>query len=318
LVSTPAHEFRIEKIDNYNGYIGCVTVPNHTVYVRRNGKAAFNGQTQRQFDALGRIWENLQRGSKTDWTLPAIQLSEKGEIEVINLEPLRKESAYYANLINLFIGIIATVYRFPVHRLGYKISGTQRDMRPDIPKSLEESDDTGLPVLLLHIENLINIYLLRRWPHLKFEFTHKSPKEDARLYEAQVLSMTWGEKRQLVGLKSIKAKSPLAKEVAELLELAPVDPSMSGIWQSILAAKTKGLQMDASVDPVTPTGQGGSESKTGSNFTSNKDPAKSEAHGAVSGVRRDSKTEAERAEVAKPKPPGLGRQQPSGLGRVDY
>src|SRR6185312_5167199 len=32
--------------------------------------------TQRQFDALGRVWENLQRGSRTDWTLPAIQLSE--------------------------------------------------------------------------------------------------------------------------------------------------------------------------------------------------------------------------------------------------
>jgi hypothetical protein len=46
--------------------------------------------SQRQFDALGKIWDNLQNGKYTDWTLPVIQLSEKGSIEILKLPKLKK------------------------------------------------------------------------------------------------------------------------------------------------------------------------------------------------------------------------------------
>ena len=259
--------------------------------------------TQRQFDALGRIWDNMQRGNRTDWTLPALQLSEKGEIEIINLEPLRKEPAYYNNLINLFMGALATLYGVPVHRLGYKISGTERDSRPDTPKSLQTDEDTGLPALLTHIEIFYNTYILsNRWPHLKLVFTGKSPKEDARLYEQQTLSMTWNEKRQSVGLPKIEDTMEIEEDydelVARLMGNAPVDPGMAGIYQSMIAALAKGGAFGG-----VPEGEGGAgdgkapkkgkgKIKTpGARFPSKKDPAISEEHGHMSGVRRDSKTE---------------------------
>jgi hypothetical protein len=254
--------------------------------------------TQRQFDALGRIWDNLQRGQRTDWTLPAIQLSEKGEIEVINLEPLRKEPAYYNNLINLFMGALATVYTIPVHRLGYKISGTERDSRPDTPKSLQEDQDVGLPAILTHLELVINNYLIHdRWPHLKFVFTGKSTKEDAREYEAKILSMTFDEKRTSTGLrpyeKVFKAKGEEEKLVAKLMANAPMDPGLAGIYQSMIAALAKGGVFGTPIPAggAGGAGGGGDLPTKGARMTSKKDPAKSETHGHMSGVRRDSKLE---------------------------
>lgn len=43
--------------------------------------------TQRQFDALGRIWDSLQKGENIDWTLPCLQLSEKGDIGILSIDP---------------------------------------------------------------------------------------------------------------------------------------------------------------------------------------------------------------------------------------
>jgi hypothetical protein len=272
--------------------------------------------TQRQFDALGRIWDNLQRGQRADWTLPAIQLSEKGEIEVINLEPLRKEPAYYNNLINLFMGALATIFRVPVHRLGYKISGTERDSRPDTPKSLQTEEDVGLPALLTHLELLINDYLIKdRWPLLKFVFTGKSPKEDARLYEAQILAMTYNEKRASVGLKPYEKIVDFgdiegADLISELMGAAPVDPGMAGIYQSVIAGLAKGgafgMPMAGGEGGGGNSGGTGKIKTSGSRFTSKKDPAVSETHGHASGVRRDSKTE-DKTATAK-QPPNLRRR----------
>lgn len=255
--------------------------------------------TQRQFDALGRIWDNLQRGARTNWTLPAIQLSEKGEIEVINLEPLRKEPAYYANLVNLFMGALATVYRIPVHRLGYKISGTERDSRPDTPKALADDDDIGLPPLLGHIEELINDYLISsRWPHLRFFFTGKSTKEDARLYEAHMLSMTVDGRRRLIGLPSYEEELPNDADedmmiAARWMGMAPLDVASVPIYQSIIAAFAKsgtfGIPIPTSTGPGGGSGGGGKQDAPKAPMIPKKDPAKSEAHGHMSGVRRDSK-----------------------------
>ncbi len=263
--------------------------------------------TQRQFDALGRIWDNLQRGARNSWTLPAIQLSEKGEIEVINLEPLRKEPAYYSNLINLFMGALSTVYRIPVHRLGYKISGTERDSRPDTPKSLADDDDIGLPALLGHIEILLNTYFVsNRWPHLRFTFTGKSTKEDARLYEAHMLAMTVDGRRRLIGLPSYEEDLPRGADedmvkAARWMGMAPVDPAGIAVYQSLIAAFTKGGAFG-----IVPTAGEGGEGKTdipGPRMTPKKDPAESEKHGHMSGVRRNSKME----DSSQKKPPNLRR-----------
>lgn len=271
--------------------------------------------TQRQFDALGRIWDNLQRGNRADWTLPAIQLSEKGEIEVINLEPLRKEPAYYNNLINLFMGALSTVFRIPVHRLGYKISGTERDSRPDTPKSLQEDQDVGLPAILTHLEILINNYLIHdRWPHLKFVFTGKSTKEDAREYEAKILAMTFDEKRIATGLrpyeKVFKAKGEEEKLVAKLMANAPMDPGLAGIYQSMIAALAKGGVFGVPDMGMGGAGGGGEMPHKGARMTSKKDPAKSETHGHMSGVRRDSKLE-------NPKLPKTETTKPTKKGDIE-
>jgi hypothetical protein len=265
--------------------------------------------TQRQFDALNRIWDNLQRGNRTDWTLPAIQLSEKGEIQLISFEPLRSETAYYANLINLFMGALCTIYAIPTHRLGYKISGTERDSRPDTPKSLQEEEDMGLPALLGHLEILINDYLIKnRWPHLRFSFTGKTPKEDARLYEVNLLTKTADERRQMVGdppFESTLPKDATEMEVliARLMGMSPVDPIGATIYQGLIASMAKAGMFNALLGLPMPGGGGGEGGKgggtgqsglgniQGANFKPKKDPAVSEQHGHTSGVRRTSHTQ---------------------------
>lgn len=260
--------------------------------------------TQRQFDALGRMWENMQRGSQNEWSLPAIQMSEKGAIDIINLEPLRKEPVYYNNLINLFMGAFATLYCIPPHRLGYKISGTERDSRPDGSKSLQDEEDKGLPVLLDNLEFLINDYILsNKWPQLKFEFTGKTPKEDARLYEVSLLTKTVDERRQMVGdppyieLLS-KDATEMEEMIARLMGMAPVDPVPQAVYQSVLAALAKAGAFNIILGLG--TGEEGGEGGPGASglgdlpgprIDNKKDPAKLKDHGHQSGVRRDSKKE---------------------------
>ena len=202
------------------------------------------------------------------------------------------------------MGALATIFDIPVHRLGYKISGTERDSRPDTPKSLQVDEDIGLPALLTHFEIMYNSYILsNRWPHLKLVFTGKSPKEDARLYEAQTLAMTLDEKRKSVGLQKyvdcIEVEDENDELVGRLMGNAPVDTSLSGIYQSIIAALAK-----AGAFGGVPEGEGGAGDgkspkkgkgkeikKPGARFPSKKDPAESEKHGHMSGVRRDSASE---------------------------
>ena len=64
------------------------------------------------------------------------------------------------------------------------------------------------------------------------------------------------------------------KKILRLLGKAPVDPALTGVYQSIVQAV------------LAPKAAEGGEK--GAAFTSKKDPARAEDHGHLSGVRRDS------------------------------
>jgi hypothetical protein len=143
--------------------------------------------------------------------------------------------------------------------------------------------------LLTAIEGLINDYLIfPKWPHLHFKFSAKSPKEDARAYELKVLSLTVDERRALSdrGTLEDSVEDPTAKEIARIMGSAPCDPGLVGAFQSIATAiiAAKNAAKEA-------------ESTPGAAFPAKKDPAASEEHGHMSGVRRDSAAEKESAEA---------------------
>jgi hypothetical protein len=140
--------------------------------------------------------------------------------------------------------------------------------------------------LLTHIEQFVNPYIIAtRYPHLRLVFRGKTPKEDARAYEARKNAQTWGEARKEAGIVPLEslAEGEDLKKIARLMSIAPIEPNLSGIFQSIAAAFIKG-ESDAK-DAATP----------GNRMTSSVDPALSEQHGKPSGVRRDSRAEGRRA-----------------------
>lgn len=299
-----SYNFQMEKIPHYSKKIGCVSVPNGTLYVRRKNKPTWCGNS--------RAWNNLQRSPRNDWSLPVMQVSDKGGIEILPLEALRGNEGYYTHLMNLFFGAFSAVYRFPVHRLGYKISGTNSDPKRDWPRTFLGDEDEGLAPLLMHLESLINDYLIwSRWPHLQFVFTAKSPREDARLYEARMLAMSLDEKRREVGLPKYAdmVDNETAKAVAEIMGLAPVDPVLTGVYSTIINA----LARVGSAGIIEISGKKESGLKTprseqtpaiGPSALSKKDPAKSEDHGHMSGVRRDSRREKNKNPAPGAKPNG--------------
>jgi hypothetical protein len=65
-----------------------------------------------------------------------------------------------------------------------------------------------------------------------------------------------------------------------LMEFAPMDPNLSSTFGTIVSTFFKGESSGASA-----------ESPKGNLMTSKRDPAKSESHGHLSGVRRDSAAE---------------------------
>ena len=70
----------------------------------------------------------------------------------------------------------------------------------------------------------------------------------------------------------------------ELMELCPLDPNQSGVFQAAISAFIKGEAKEGEL-----AGEVGE--KKGNTMQSKKDPARSEAHGATSGVRRNSAAE---------------------------
>jgi hypothetical protein len=240
---------------------------------------------QKQIDILSRIWVNLKRGVQKQWAVPVIPLPKDGKIEVVDLSRLKGMDAYYENWINMVAGLFCAMYRFPPHRLGYFTSGKGRDNRPpETPSTTSptaELDDPYISVLLQHVENMINPYILwTRWPHLQFSFTGKSPKEDAREYEAMTLASTENERRALSDqqpLESLAGGDENMKKLLQIMGAAPVDPAMAGIYQSALTT-VFGCQEKEGDQP-------------GALMSHKKDPARAEDHGHSSGVRRDSAAE---------------------------
>lgn len=237
--------------------------------------------TQKQLDLLNRMWTNLKKGITKAWSLPVIGLSgTDSKIEIIKLNDVHGMEAYYKDFMNMLAGALCTVYRFPVKRLGYRISGHGHDTQPnpDAGKIVDE-DDPGLAPLLIHLECLINEYLIwSRWPNLRFAFNGKSPKEDARKYEAKMNARTWAEQRKDAGLEPLtKLAEPWLKDLAEIMELAPADPGKTSMFQSLAASFLEPEKKD--------------QAAPGAEIQPKKDPARSREHGHESGVRRDSASE---------------------------
>lgn len=255
-----------------------------------NGILTLSGGTvtQRQLDVINRIWTNLKQGITKSWALPVIGLSGDGKLELIDMSNIKGKEVYYQDFMNMIAGAFCTIYRFPVRRLGYRISGKGKDSEPwkEGDTALVDDDDPGLAPLLIHLENVINEYLVwSRWPHLRVRFTGKNPKEDAREYQARKLAMTYGESRKAAGMDPLikVATTPETKIIAEIMDMAPVDPNLAAVYQTVVAP------IIASKFEPTDTGQ--QKKEPGARMSSQKDPVRSETHGHMGGVRRDSAAE---------------------------
>ena len=241
------------------------------------------GWVQRQLDILTRVWNNMLSGITKRWSVPALVVPKDGDISILDLSDIRGKEAYYQDFMNLSIGAFCTVFRFPPHRLGYKASGKGPDSEMPNQTAMERIDeeDIGKEELLDHIELMINEYLLSsRFPHLRFEFTGKNQKSDAREYEERQLAMTMRERRANVGLGSLEDAAKESKDeaiiaVGKAMDMAPIDPGVAGIFQALISSQgltNKGVGPEGRIDPKI-------------------DPAASEEHGGISGVRRDSAAE---------------------------
>jgi hypothetical protein len=246
------------------------------------------GWVQRQVDALTRMWRNLKTGITKALALPVLAAPQNGDVKVVDFSPVVGKEALYQDLLNIMIGCFCAMYRFPVQRLGYRASGQRKPTEVDSESPIKalDDDDPGRIALLTHLASLINQHFIwPRWPNLKFVWTGLHPKEDAREYEFRRNALTWKEARAEADLPELKSvvKGDELKELVELMEMAPIDPNLSGIFQAIASAKFK-AESDQEM-----------MAQQGATMQSKKDPAKSEAHGHTSGVRRDSHAEKQSA-----------------------
>ena len=245
----------------------------------------------KQLDVLSRMWANLKRGTSKTWALPVIPMPKDGKLEVLDLSQLKGNDAYYQDLTNMLGGLYCAISQYPVSRLGYRSSGRGPDNNPkdhQTSGTLVDEADPGLPGFLGFLERHINEYLIwSRWPRLQARFQGKNPKEDARAYEAQMLSSTWDEKRALTDKCSVMdlAKSPEQKEVMEIMCLAPVDPNLASTFMATIQM-IRGQAAAAAA--------GGKQNE----MVSKRDPGVSLEHGHEGGVRRNSAAERKSAAAA--------------------
>ena len=272
-----------------------------------NGMFVFygSGWVRRTLDYLARLMTNAKRGITKSWTLPFLVAPADGKVEMIDFSRIKGSEAYYQDFINMMIGACCSVFRFPSSRLGYRISGRGPDTvfnLKDTGITAQDEADPGREPLLGHLEHVMDIIVKSRWPHLKFQFHGKSPKEDAREYEMRMMSMTQDERRKAVGLPSLEKslskeeqKDEMMVKLMRIMGKAPVDSGQAGIYQNLAVAAMGGKSGGSS-------GGGNPEAM----FPGKQDPALSEDHGHMSGVRRRSKKE-EATQPGKQKKQGLTR-----------
>jgi len=242
------------------------------------------GFTQKVLNVMQRLWTNMKKGVSKSWIMPVMRAPADGSIEFVDLSRIKGQDAFFREWINMLVGALCLTYQFPVHRFGYHISGTSRgDEKPDQPPEWIDQDDPGLLVLLQHLETVINNYILStRYPSLQFVFSGKSPREDAREYDARRLAMTVDDRRSAADFPTWEESLPKGateeeKQVARLFGMAPVDPGLTSLYATIVSTLLK-----TSVEQ---------EKVEGAPFNSTQDPVASEHHGHTSGTRRDSARE---------------------------
>lgn len=317
LKTSPMQSFDMVKT-TYKGKIGCVSVPNGTLYVRRNGKAAWCGNTrnsipngmlllkgdywnQEQIDALMREWTNMKRGISKLWGMPVMAIPEESEVELMQFMDLKGTDVRFKDHMNMMMGVACLVWCFPIRRLGMFVSGHARDNQPvqDAAIEIQGADDPGLPPLLMHVEDVINPYLLwPRWPNLLFEFLNKNPKEDSRSFQERTKARTWKEARAETDLQPLPSLVKAEyKPMAEIMEMCPEDPGKAGVFQTLAV---KMLEINAG---AASGGSGGSQATPGARMTAQNDPAESQGHGHLGGVRRNSRAEKDSAAANKQENP---------------
>jgi hypothetical protein len=255
-----------------------------------NGLMLLQGDfwTQNQIDILMREWNNTKKGITKAWGLPVIGVPKDGDIKLVSMNDLKGTDVRYKDHMNMMAGALCCLTGFPVRRLGYKTSGQREDSEPIAGESTDivGDDDPGLPPLLQFVEDTLNSYIVwSRFPKLKFTFTGKNPKQDAREYDARKTAQTWREARAHADLPSLPSVAPKDyKEFAEIMELCPEDPAKVGAFQTLAMEYIK-------VKLGTSDTGGGEMPGDKQPFQSVKDPAKAEQHGKLSGVRRNSRAE---------------------------
>ena len=240
--------------------------------------------SQNELDLIARQIANLKKGVSKQWAMPAMVVPKDNDIDFLDLNAAKDKDTLYQSYMNLILSVFCMIYQFPYRRFGFRVSDNGADNEPLESKHREPSavtaeEDIGLINLLSTLEHIINTYIIAtRFPHLQLTFSGKAPREDAREYESRQLSLTYGEKRAQAdqpNLEDLAKGDSTALKLAKIMNLAPVDPGLSGIFQALASSIVAGGKPN---DPKSPQAE----------FSATKDPAKGEQHGALSGVRRHS------------------------------
>lgn len=254
-----------------------------------NGMLIFSGTsfTQRELDLITRMWQNLKKGITKQWALPVMALPPNTTAELMDFSSATNKDALFQEHLNLTIGIYCCICGIPTRRLGFRISGKVPEARDnalgkEAAASAFNEEDNGLIDLLTHIELIINSYILwSRYPHLRFVFRGKTPREDAREYEVRQLAETYAERRAKVDLKPLSKLAPKGMEyLAMVMDMAPCDPGLAGIYQTAASIWLKS-HLGGKIDEK-------DEEKAGPRFPGTQDGAKKESHGRISGTRDSS------------------------------
>jgi signal peptidase I len=295
-------------VDLINGFSNVLTmnssrfttssIPNGIMIVK-------GGYNQRTIDSIQRSIINFTRGPSRKWVMPVLASTDDVDIDILDLTAYSGIETLYPDYMSMLMGALAVVYRIPVARLGYKPSGKigepkDKDSNSGARQStlIDRDPDIGKIALLNALEFVINDALIwPTFPDLTFKFMGKNPIEDARQYQERISTMTFGERRTLVGLPPLaevysdmgapKDMKEALQKIAVLMEMAPGDKSLTGIYQSILAGQ--GLAGNKMM--------GGGGGLPGAQSERRSDPAESEKRGYVSGVPAPSRP----AQDKKPK-----------------
>lgn len=214
--------------------------------------------SKQDLDAFKRYWNAMVKGINNAWTLPVMVSKDQESRAAFERFGVDMNEMMFAKWMTFLTSIICAIYGMAPEEINAEgfSAGKSTLSGSDTAEKLADSKDKGLRPLLSYFQNLFTDYVVHDFSE-KYVFRWAGLDDDTeKKWERKKLSYTWNEMRAEDDLEPIEGPAGDA----------PINPTLTGAWQSAMQAQQQEEQEDFGQPPADGQDPGAGEQQDDDGF----------------------------------------------------